>query len=57
MKRDQISREKVLSIMERQLNEEEKMKRCDMVITNDEETLLIPQVIALHEKLLNLASH
>ena len=57
MKRDEVSRKKVLTIMERQLNEEEKMKRCDMILVNDDETLLIPQVIALHEKLLSLVRH
>ncbi len=57
MKRDKISREKVLTIMEKQLNEEEKMKRCDMILVNDDETLLIPQVIALHEKLLSFVRH
>jgi hypothetical protein len=33
------------------MNEEEKMNRCDYVIKNDETELLIPQVVALHEKL------
>jgi len=37
--------------MAKQMNEEEKMKRCDYIIYNDEQQLLIPQVIALHEKL------
>jgi dephospho-CoA kinase len=31
------------------------MKLCDFVIQNDEQQLLIPQVISLHEKLLRLA--
>jgi dephospho-CoA kinase len=54
MKRDDVSREDVVKRMDRQMNEEEKMKRCDFVITNDEQQLLIPQVIKLHEKLLAL---
>ena len=50
MKRDNISRENVLLRMNKQMNEEEKMQRCDFIIENDEEQLLIPQVLALHKK-------
>ncbi len=52
MKRDAIDEAAVLARMQKQMNEEEKMSRCDFVVFNDEETLLIPQVIAIHEKLL-----
>jgi hypothetical protein len=31
------------------------MNLCDAVIINDEEQLLIPQVIALHKKLLKMS--
>jgi dephospho-CoA kinase len=51
MMRDHSSKETVESIMGKQMNEEEKMKRCDFVIYNDELQLLIPQVIELHKKL------
>lgn len=51
MQRDNISREAVEARMAKQMNEEEKMKRCDYILYNDEQQLLIPQVIALHEKL------
>lgn len=54
MARDGISREEVQKRMSRQINEEMKMKLCDFVISNDEQQLVIPQVIALHEKLLQL---
>jgi dephospho-CoA kinase len=30
------------------------MRLCDFIITNDEQQLLIPQVIELHQKLLSL---
>lgn len=53
MQRDTISRDEVLKRMSNQVNEELKMKLCDFVIYNNEQQLLIPQVIALHEKLLN----
>ncbi len=55
MQRDNISQDAVLARMGKQMNEEEKMKRCDFIIYNDETQLLIPQVIALHEKLILLA--
>ncbi len=35
------------------MNEEEKMKRCDHVIINDESQLVIPQVIALHQQFIS----
>ena len=53
MDRDKISREDVLKRMGRQLNEEMKMKLCDFVITNDEQHLVIPQVLELHQKFLS----
>jgi dephospho-CoA kinase len=55
MKRDHTTREKVLERMSRQIDEGIKMKLCDFVIMNDEQQLLIPQVIALHEQLLSVA--
>lgn len=56
MKRDGISRSQVLERMNKQMNEEEKLKRCDFVLINDENKLLIPQVNALHEYFLRTAS-
>lgn len=50
MDRDGISREEVQQRMNRQIDETIKMKLCDEVIVNDETHLLIPQVIALHQK-------
>jgi dephospho-CoA kinase len=52
MQRDNISEALVQSRMSRQMNEEEKMNRCDFVINNDEKELLTPQVIKIHEDLL-----
>lgn len=52
MQRDQVTKEEVLARMQKQMNQQEKMERCDEVIINDEQTLLIPQVMAIHEKLL-----
>ena len=51
MKRNNLSREKVLSIIAQQMDEDEKMKRCDHVIVNDDVTAVLPQVLELHEQL------
>jgi dephospho-CoA kinase len=54
MHRDDISREEVFIRMKRQIDADMKMKLCDFVIRNNEQELVIPQVIALHTKLLEL---
>jgi dephospho-CoA kinase len=56
IQRDKVEREKVLSRMEKQLDENIKMKLCDHVLINNEQTLLSPQVIALHEQLMKLST-
>jgi len=53
MQRGDLTRERVLGIMARQMNEEEKMSRCDFVIINDNSTPVLPQVQKLHEMLLD----
>lgn len=50
MQRDHITMEEVLQRINRQMDEHAKMKRCDFIITNDEEQLVIPQVLKLHER-------
>ncbi len=52
MKRDGIIREEVLVRMQRQIQEEIKMRLCDFVIVNDEQQLLLPQVLELHKQFL-----
>lgn len=54
MGRDGITRQEVLSRMSRQLDEDIKMKLCDFVIVNDDQQLVVPQVLSLHEQLLRL---
>lgn len=56
IQRDQVDREKVMSRMEKQLDENIKMKLCDHVLINNEQTMLTPQVIALHEQLIRLSA-
>ncbi len=55
MERDAVSEGEVIKRMERQLPDSIKMRLCDYVIKNDEQQLLIPQVLAIHEKLLELS--
>ncbi len=49
--RDNRSEEEIAQIMQKQLSEEEKIKRADFVIYNDEKQLIMPQVLAIHETL------
>jgi dephospho-CoA kinase len=53
MARDLVSREEVLNRMQHQLDDTEKMQRCDFVIENNEASLVIPQVLALHAKFIS----
>ena len=55
MHRDGISRQEVLARMHKQMDEGIKMKLCDYVLYNDEQQMLIPQVLALHEQLLAMS--
>lgn len=52
MKRDGVRQEKVSRRMSFQMDEDEKMKRCDYVITNDDTVAIIPQVSHIHNLLL-----
>ena len=54
MQRDAITREEVVARMDKQMDDTIKMKLCHFIIKNDEQEMLLPQVIALHEKLLKL---
>lgn len=53
MKRDGVDEKSVRSRMMHQMDEDKKKKRADHVIYNDEKEMLLPQVIALHNKILN----
>lgn len=55
MQRDHLTREKVLQRMHYQIEEEIKMQLCDAVIRNDGQQAILPQVLALHQRLLTLA--
>lgn len=51
MKRDNIAREVVLAKIKSQLPQEEKIKRADFVIRNNETESLIEQVLLVHQQL------
>lgn len=55
IQRDGLTREEVLQRMRYQIDEEIKMRLCDAVIQNDGIQALLPQVLALHEQLLQRA--
>ncbi len=57
MHRDGVTREEVMARMDKQMEESIKMKLCDFVLTNDEQAMLLPQVIELHNKLSALAKN
>jgi dephospho-CoA kinase len=52
LQRGNITEADIKQRIANQMNEDEKMKRCDYVITNDGNTAIIPQVMKLHKTLL-----
>jgi len=53
MNRDNISKEQVLSRMKNQLCDEKRMKLADFTIYNDGDRMILPQVIEIHQKIIN----
>ena len=47
--RDNSSKEKILAVMKNQWSDEERKKHSDYLIINDDNTLVIPQILKLHE--------
>ena len=54
MVRDQITLEEVRLRMDRQFSDEKKEKMADHLITNNEQMLLIPQILALHKHFIQM---
>ncbi|MEO7984396.1 MAG: dephospho-CoA kinase [Bacteroidota bacterium] len=50
MKRDKLPVEEVMKRISRQIDEEMKMKLCNYIITNNDQQLVIPQVLDLHQQ-------
>lgn len=55
MERDNVTREAILQRMQNQMDESEKIHRCDFIIHNNDHQLVIPQVITLHRQLVELS--
>ncbi|MFN2457300.1 MAG: dephospho-CoA kinase [Chitinophagaceae bacterium] len=55
--RDKVPKEEILNRMQQQIDEDIKMKLCDFIIENDEQELVIPQVLILHETFIKLAAN
>ena len=53
--RDQISEEEVMKKIALQMPNEEKMAKCDYIVTNNEKELILPQVLKLHEAFISLS--
>lgn len=53
MKRDNVTREEVVARINKQIDENIKMRLCDYVIHNDEQQLVIPQVLSLHQTIMH----
>ncbi len=57
MHRDGLSRKELIGIIKKQLPDEEKIKRSDIVINNPDDELLLPQLVALHQLILKKVNH
>lgn len=53
LERGGASQEKIERIMTQQMDEDEKMRRCDHIITNDDSAAILPQVLRLHDLFLS----
>lgn len=53
IKRDQLSREQVLDRLSHQMDQEAKKVLADWIVVNDDTTMVIPQVLAIHKDLTN----
>lgn len=57
MQRDNLSEEEVLRREEKQMPQAEKEAKADFIILNDPQTMVIPQVLEIHQQLLALAQN
>jgi dephospho-CoA kinase len=53
MSRSQATREQILARIAQQMDEKDKMSRCQHVIVNDDRTAVLPQVLQLHSLFLH----
>ena len=55
MKRDGVTRQEVEQRMKNQISDEEKTGMSDYVIHNDDSSLVIPQILKIHEDIIRRA--
>jgi dephospho-CoA kinase len=55
MERDHTTHDEIFQRMNRQMNEDAKMKLCDSIIINDDQHMVIPQVMELHKKFMAIS--
>ena len=46
------SKKDIISIIERQMEEEKKMELADEILVNDGTSLLVPQILAIHNQIM-----
>lgn len=56
MQRDGFTKEQIEQRIMQQMDEEQKIDKCDFVIVNNEKQLVIPQILAIHRKLLAIVT-
>jgi dephospho-CoA kinase len=56
MKRDNATREDVIKRMNSQMPEDEKVPKAHFLLFNEDESMLLPQVLAFHEKMISLSN-
>ena len=54
--RDNITRDEVMQRINKQIDEDIKMRLCDKIVVNDEQQLIITQVLPLHEQLSSMGN-
>jgi dephospho-CoA kinase len=54
MKRDKVNEENVKARMKNQFPEDKNLSMADFIINNDKDSMILPQILELHERLLSL---
>ena len=54
VRRNNLTREQVISRMKNQLNDEDKIRRSDYIIYNSEHEMIIPSILKIHEEIILL---
>ncbi len=52
MRNKNLTKEDIINRMQNQIDDHIKMKLCDWVITNDDKTPILPQVLSIHQSLI-----